>query len=248
MTRPLESVDVAILAGGLGTRIRSVLGKTPKVLAPIAGRPFLAYLLDWLASCGARRFVLCLGYQAEQVHAHLKSHTRPGLTVVPVVEPEPLGTAGALRWARPKLTSDPVLVLNGDTFVDVDLGEFLHGWKRGSSELAMLCVELDWVDRFGRVELDPQGRVLGFAEKSPYPRQAGLINAGIYLFAQSMLDRLARMPGSSLEKDFFPALPAGTIQAKVVHSTFIDIGVPDGLAEAQRVVPAAAAMLRAHSA
>jgi mannose-1-phosphate guanylyltransferase len=191
---------------------------------------------------------LCLGYQAEQVHTHLKSHAPPGLTLVPVVEPEPLGTAGALRWARANLTSDPMLVLNGDTFVDMDLGEFLADWQPGSSELAMLCVQLDRVDRYGRVELDGQGRVLGFAEKSPLPRGAGLINAGIYLFSQAMLDRLARMPGSSLEKDFFPTLPEGTIQAKVVRATFIDIGVPDSLAEAQRVLPAVASMLRARSA
>src|SRR5690606_23607214 len=117
--RCLEDVDVAVLAGGLGTRIRPVLGETPKLLAPIAGRSFVEHLFDRLASHGARRIVLCLGHGADRIRQHVAACPRP-FDVTASVETAPLGTAGALRLARPALRSDPVLVLNGDSWVEAD--------------------------------------------------------------------------------------------------------------------------------
>ena len=110
-----------MLAGGLGTRIRPVLGDTPKLLAPIGGRPYLWYLLEWLRKFGARRIVLGLGHGAGAVLDYLRAQPAADLDIVTVVEPSPLGTAGAIRFARAHLRSDPVLVLNGDTFVNADL-------------------------------------------------------------------------------------------------------------------------------
>ena len=110
----------------MGTRIRPVLGDLPKILAPILGRPYLAYLLDWLERFGARRVVLGLGHRAQAVVEYLEdAHPASQIEVTTVVEPSPLGTAGAIRFARGALRSDPVLVMNGDSFTDADLCAFV---------------------------------------------------------------------------------------------------------------------------
>src|SRR6266545_2638031 len=117
MSTCLADVDVHVLAGGLGTRLRPVLEAVPKLLAPIGERPFLSYLLEWLRTFGARRVSLGLGYKAEAITSWLASADIGDMTVATIVEPCPLGTAGAIRLARPQLTTDPVMVVNGDSFV-----------------------------------------------------------------------------------------------------------------------------------
>src|SRR3954470_5460473 len=149
----LASVDVAVLCGGLGTRLRSVLGETPKVLAPVAGRPFLDHMLLWLASHGARRVVLCLGVRADLVLEHLTKRNVADLEIIPSVEPQPLGTAGALRLALPQLRSDPALVINGDTFIDADLGAFIAAHRQSGATASVLCAQVPSTARYGRLEI-----------------------------------------------------------------------------------------------
>ncbi len=228
----LEGIDGVVLAGGLGTRLRGVLGDVPKVLAPVAGRPFLDHLIDWLAGFGARRLVLCLGHRADRVVAHLATRPPGPVTLVPVIEPEPLGTAGALRLARPHLGSDPVLVLNGDTAFDADLAGFVAGHRAAGAAASLLCVEVEDAARYGRIERDQRGFVTDFFEKDPTQCGPGLISAGVYLFSAALLDQLARLPGPSLERDVFPRLPPGTLRAEAVPGAFIDIGTPESLAAA----------------
>jgi NDP-sugar pyrophosphorylase family protein len=233
----LVGIDVAVLAGGLGTRIRSVLGDVPKVLAPVGGRPFLDHLLDWLKGHGAGRVVLCLGVGAARVTDHLAARPPSCIEVVPVIEPEPLGTAGALRFARPHLHSDPVFVLNGDTFLDADLSGFAERHRISGAGLSLLCAEVPSVARYGSVEIGADGLVRRFVEKDEAADRPGAVSAGMYLMSASMLDRLRAMPGPSLERDFLQALPAGTIRAEAVRGAFIDIGTPPSLAEAAHVIP-----------
>lgn len=233
----LASVDVAVLAGGLGTRLRPVLGETPKILAPVAGRPFLDHLLVWLASYGARRVILCLGFRAELVLKHLAEHPHPGLEIVPCVETEPRGTAGALRLALPQLRSDPVLVMNGDTFVDADLAGFAAAHRAQGATASILCATVPSTARYGRLDLDAAGRIVRFREKDPADTRPGPINAGLYLFSRVWLSGFARGPGTSLERDVFAASPAGSFHAiPAGGATFIDIGTPESFAEAERVV------------
>lgn len=230
----LSNIDVAVLAGGLGTRIRGILGDTPKVLAPIAGRAFLGHLMDYLAQFGTRRVVLCLGHLADRVTAWLaQGDSRHSLDVVCEIEPRPLGTAGAIRFVRDELTSDPVLVMNGDTFLDADLRAFVASHRLSGAEASVLCVEVDDASRYGRVEIGADGRVTRFAEKAP---GRGTVNAGVYLFSAAFLDRLAASDAVSLERDVLERLPAGTLHAAVVHGRFIDIGTPDSLARAPEVI------------
>ncbi|PWC40327.1 nucleotidyltransferase family protein [Azospirillum sp. TSO22-1] len=228
----LSNIDVAVLAGGLGTRIRGVLGDTPKVLAPIAGRAFLGHLLDYLAQFGTQRVVLCLGHLADRVTAWLAQGGH-SLDVVCEIEPRPLGTAGAIRFVRGELTTDPVMVMNGDTFLDADLRAFVASHRLSGAEASVLCVEVDDAARYGRVEIGADGRVIRFAEKAP---GHGTVNAGVYLFSAAFLDRLAASEAVSLERDVLEKLPAGTLHAAVVHGRFIDIGTPDSLARAPAVI------------
>ncbi|MBI1209612.1 MAG: NTP transferase domain-containing protein [Azospirillum sp.] len=233
----LGGIDVVVLAGGLGTRLQGVLDGLPKVLAPIDGRPFLDHLIEWLAGFGAKRIVLSLGYRADKVVALLADRPAPP-ALVPVIEPAPLGTAGAVRFVRPMVTSSTALVLNGDSFVDADLGEFARRHLASGVDFSLLCVEVPNVDRFGSIELDDQGFVARFVEKDPSRRGPGLISAGIYLLSATALDRIVARSGPSLERDILQQLPPRSIRAEVVRGAFIDIGTPESLAEAPMVIPA----------
>jgi NDP-sugar pyrophosphorylase family protein len=233
----LAGIDVAVLAGGLGTRLRGVLDDTPKVLAPVGadGRPFLAHLLDRLTAAGVTRVVLCLGHLADRITGWLAGD-RPAAwpEVVCVVEPRPLGTAGALRFARGALGSDPVLVLNGDTILDADLVAFAAAHAQAGTDASVLCVRVPDAIRYGQVEVGPGGLIRRFTEKRP---GAGTINAGAYLFSRRFLDRLEATGARSLERDALETAPPGTLYAHVTDAGFLDFGTPESLAAAGQLSP-----------
>jgi NDP-sugar pyrophosphorylase family protein len=239
----LAATDVLVIAGGLGTRIGSVLGDTPKLLAPISGRPYLAYLLDWLRRFGAKRVVLGLGHKAQAVVDFLarEPSCHPSyhgdLTIVTLIEPQPLGTAGAVRFARRSLQSDPVLVMNGDSFADADLCAFIDHHRRAQAKATLLCAEVDDAGRYGRIELE-DGRIRGFIEKDPDFHGASAVSAGVYLFSAALLDEIAAGDASSLEREVFAAAPAGSFNAFAGRFAFIDIGTPESLARAGAVIGA----------
>lgn len=228
----LASIDVVVLAGGLGTRMKGVLGDRPKLLAPIGDRPFLDVLLDRLREFGAQRVVLGLGHLADKVIGHLKENPTVGMEIVTVVEHEPLGTAGALRSLRPHIKSDPAMIMNGDTFTGADLCAFVAAHRQSGAAGSILCTEVPDARAFGRVYLAPNGRVMAFMEKDPSEKGPGLINAGVYLFGAPLLDHIDDMPGPMLERDVFPALPAESLMAVKDYNPFIHIGTPEDLARA----------------
>jgi NDP-sugar pyrophosphorylase family protein len=232
MRSAMADIDVLILAGGLGSRLATVLGAIPKVLAPVEGRPFLDYQLDSLASEGLRKVVLSLGHRAELVLEQLAEIKSP-LPVETVVEACPLGTGGAIALARPTLPSDPVVVLNGDTWLEVDLTAMLATHRASPDALATLaCVSVDNAGRYGSVELGSDGAVAAFIEKNG-SSSAGLVNGGVYLLSAQLLDVLVVMPNLSLERDVLPHLPAGTLRAHIVRDAdFLDIGTPESYARA----------------
>lgn len=230
----LQMIDVYILAGGLGTRIRPVLGDVPKLLAPICGRTYLDRLLDWLRWFGARRVVLGLGHAAQAIKDHLSAHPPADLSIVTVVEPQPLGTAGAIRFARDQFRSNPVLVLNGDTFAEADLCKFLAYHRMAGTRGTMLCAKMPDTGRYGRVIVDQGGLIGGFAEKHSGTAEAGIINAGVYLLSASLLNEIADGHAVSLERDVFARLQPGSLAAFTECSSFIDIGTPESLAFADR--------------
>ena len=231
-----------VLAGGLGTRIAPVLGDVPKLLAPVSGRPYLAYLLEWLWRFGARRIVLGLGHRANAVIDYLErtAMSRGDRSVEAVVEPQPLGTAGAIRLARHRLQSDPALIINGDSFVDANLCQFLAHHRRAGADATLLCTEVDDAGRYGRVVLNQAGRIKGFMEKDPDFRGSSPVSAGVYLFSRQFLDTIAGSGGASLERDVFACAPSGSLAAYTGRFEFIDIGTPETLARAGEVIGSAA--------
>jgi NDP-sugar pyrophosphorylase family protein len=234
----LAATDVLVIAGGLGTRIAPVLGNVPKLLAPISGRPYLAYLLDWLQRFGAERIVLALGHQAQAVIDFLNCNEayHRDIAVVTVVEPQPLGTAGAIRFARRALRTDPVLIMNGDSFADADLCQFLQYHTAAQTKATLLCAEVDNAGRYGRVEIDPRGRIRRFVEKDPQFHGSGIVNAGIYLFSAALLDEIAESSASSLERDVFERAPDSSLGVMAGRFRFVDIGTPESLALAEHVI------------
>lgn len=214
-----------VLAGGLGTRLGTVLGGLPKCLAPVAGEPFLAMQLDSLAAAGIGRFVLSLGHGAEAVLAVL-----PGLrarhAIDAVVEHQRLGTGGAMLYAMDRSGLDECLVTNGDTFLDGSIEAMMLPLNRATGELLRVStVEVPDRGRFGGLAV-VQGRVSSFIEKGS--AAPGPINAGLYRVARAAFG--GRVPGTpfSFEEDVMPGLvAAGAVGAAPTGAGFIDIGVPE---------------------
>jgi len=232
----MTDVPVIVLAGGLGTRIRAVLGDIPKVLAPIQGRPFLDHLLAWLQDNQVRKVVLCLGHLADKVHSNLAQQSLSSVEVETVVEEQPLGTAGAVRLAAARLPPGEVLVMNGDTWLDTDLRHVVSRHRQEDAVVSLVCVRVDDATRYGRVEVDARGRVVSFHEKDPGHRGAALVSAGIVVLSAAARDRLMAGSGPSLERDFLQTLAPGTISTQVVDKMFIDIGTPESLEQAPDVI------------
>ena len=233
--RGIADIDIAVLAGGLGTRLRGVLPETPKILAPVLGKAFLEHLLDWLNRQGARRVILCLGYRAGDVLAYLEARSFAPLEIRTVVEPEPLGTGGAIARARSLLISEPVLVMNGDTLLDADLNAFLAGHGASQADVSILCTKVEDTARYGRLEIDAHDRILRFVEKDATTGPAW-VNGGYYLFGRAALDAIFTLSKGSLERDILQRMRPGTIHASRTQGRFLDIGTPETLDLAREVL------------
>ncbi len=223
-------VTAAILAGGLGTRLRTVVADRPKVLAEVNGRPFLSFLLDQLSRAGVRSVVLCTGYRGEQVCRSLGERYRD-LQLSYSHETRALGTAGALRLALPRLASDPVLVMNGDSFCAADLADFWNFHCGRRAEATILLTRGARAQRFGGVNIDNNGAVLEFAEKRT-GGGADWINGGIYLLSRRALLSIPEDQQVSLEYDVFPSLVGRGLYGYQTEGRFLDIGTPDDFASA----------------
>ena len=229
----LAGVTAAVLAGGLGTRLRSVVADRPKVLAPVAGRPFLAHLLEQLSRAGVGEAVLLVGHGADQVRAAFGG-SHAGVRLSYSAEPEPLGTGGAVRLALPLLRGETLLLLNGDSYCDLDLAAFLrfHRGRRPAASLALARVGDP--ARFGRVVTGPGGRVERCEEKDPAPAPGG-INAGVYLIDRDLVTAIPAGRPVSLEREILPGwVGSGRAYGFAGGGRFIDIGVPESYTAADR--------------
>ena len=227
-----QEVTAAILAGGLGTRLRSVVADRPKVLAEVRGRPFLSYLLDRLASVNVTEVVLCTGYLGEQVQASF-GNTYKSLRLVYSQEFSQFGTAGALRLALPFFKSETVLVTNGDSFCDADLSAFVNWHFAQQAEASLLLTQVSDTKRFGRVEVDDKGKVLSFEEKGNSSGK-GSINAGIYLLSRNLLSTIPGDRPVSLEREIFPNWIGRGLYGYSSNGGFLDIGTPESYAIAEK--------------
>lgn len=218
-------VTAIILAGGMGTRLRAVVADRPKVLATVAGRPFLTYLLDQVERAGVRRVVLSTGHMAEQF-ADVIGCKHNGLTIEYAQEESPLGTGGAIKFAGRLVNSDHALVMNGDSYFDADLKSYIDWHIAGDHDVSLLLVKVPDASRYGTVQLMPGSlEVAAFLEKQALS-EPGKINAGIYVIKREML---AFIPDGkcSIERDVFPQwLATHNVRGWVTDGEFIDIGIP----------------------
>jgi D-glycero-alpha-D-manno-heptose 1-phosphate guanylyltransferase len=227
-------MQIVVLCGGLGTRLRSVVADRPKSLAPVAGKPFLEHILAYYRRLGATRFLLATGYLSEQIEALFPDGHFQGAEVVFSREEDPLGTGGALRHAGALLAPD-FFVVNGDTWMECDLAALRAlGLARDFSAVLALR-EIDEVSRYGAVRLDSENRIREFVEKGAH-HGPGTINAGVYWLRRSLVET---MPAGkvSLESHTFPALLDGRLGGlPAAEGRFIDIGIPADFARAQNLL------------
>lgn len=234
-TRSSEMADTAIiLAGGLGTRLSSAIRNYPKVLAPAAGKPFLAYVLSYLKTQGIAHVILAVGYLAEDVRMFAGDGAQWQLKVDYSEEDRPLGTGGALRKASAQLAR-PFFAMNGDTLFLVDFAEI---WQAHRTSHAMATISLrtapedEWSGR-GCVTLRDDGRIQGFDEKPTLissPGYEGLVSGGLYLLDNKALASIPEGQPASIERQVFPRLANhGQLAGVIQNGYFIDIGTPESL-------------------
>ncbi|MFA5844078.1 MAG: D-glycero-beta-D-manno-heptose 1,7-bisphosphate 7-phosphatase [Coriobacteriia bacterium] len=228
--------DALILAGGLGTRLGELTRETPKPMLPAGGVPFLEHVVWNLRRHGIDRVRFSVGYRAEAVRAHFGDGSAFGVEATYTVEDEPLGTGGGFRLAAADMDADEMLVINGDTLFDLNYLDLALAWRDSGADAALALREVDDVARYGRVRLDG-ARVAGFDEKDA-AGGPGLVNGGVYALRRSLA---AELPDgrSSLERDLFPRLASeGRLAGRGYRGWFIDIGLPETLAEADAAMRA----------
>lgn len=224
-----KPVTAIVLAGGLGTRLRRAVGDRPKVLAPAAGRPFLDYVLAYLAGQGIEKVILSLGYLADQVLAFAADGRRWGLEIGYSIEDSPLGTGGALRLAARGLQT-PFFALNGDTLFLVDLETLWRAHRAAQATATIALLPVDEGGERGCVVVDSSGKILSFSEK-PAGGGPALVNGGVYLLEPTALAEIPEGRPVSIEREIFPRLAAaGCLFGQVLPAYFADIGTPRSLA------------------
>ena len=229
----VEFKEAIILAGGLGTRLQGVVKDLPKPMAPVNGRPFLTYILDYLIDYEYERVVLSVCYLHEKIVDYFGKKYKT-LEIDYAVEEEPLGTGGGILLAMSKCTTDNVLVINGDTMFKVDLTAFEQFYQEKNSLLTIVLREVEDVSRYGSVTISKDNLIALFAEKQvTFGR--GYINGGVYLINRRLFEKYPQPKRFSFEKDImtkyytqecFYAMPS--------DGYFIDIGIPEDYARAQR--------------
>lgn len=228
--------EAIVLAGGFGTRLQSVVSDVPKPMAPVAGRPFLTYLLDRLALQGYDHAVLATGYLHEKVEAFF-GHEYHGVAIDYAREFSPLGTGGAIVNALQHCHGKSVTVLNGDTLFDIDHQELADFAAAKGTPLAIVLRQVPDSGRYGAVEVDGNGRITAFREKDPSAGQ-GLINGGIYRIDRHLLDGYSVGQPFSFEKELMQRrFRDERYYAYASGAYFIDIGIPDDYARAQNELP-----------
>ncbi|PBQ31319.1 D-glycero-D-manno-heptose 1-phosphate guanosyltransferase [Sphingobacteriaceae bacterium] len=222
-----------ILAGGFGTRLQSVVSDLPKPMAPINGEPYLNYQLNYLKHYGIKKVIFSLGYLAEKIQNYYKSSFN-GLEIDYVVEQKPLGTGGGIRMAMEHCKDDYALILNGDSFFDINLHDYFRLHVNEVSEFSLALRKVENASRYGTIEIDANDRITSFREKTN-ENKAGLINGGVYILNKQLyLESTPQKINFSIEKDFFEKqLAALQIKGFEFTGYFIDIGIPEDYTKAQ---------------
>lgn len=231
-------MEAVVLAGGRGTRLRPVVADRPKPMAPVAGRPFLEYLLDYWIGQGVDRFILSVGYMKEAIVDHFGRSYRTA-TVDYAVEETPRGTGGGLLLGLGMVDGARAVAVNGDTYFEADLAALERDRARRGSTVTVACATVERNTRYGGVRIGAGERIVSLDDPDGGVRP---INGGVYLLDRGVADRFALFPNRSplsLERDLLPSLiDAG----EPVHATvfadalFVDIGTPESYSSLERLL------------
>ena len=225
-------MEAIVLAGGLGTRLRSVVPDLPKCMAPINGVPFLSYLIDHLIDQGITNFVFALGYKSNEFIDFLQAKL-PNNNYSIVVEEEPLGTGGAIKLAIEKTTSKDIIALNGDSLFKANLNQLMQFHLEKKSSCTLALKPMQQFERYGSVVVDKDAMIASFKEKQLI--EAGLINGGVYAIHVASFLAKPLTNKFSMEKDFLEKYAAeGKFFGNVQEAYFIDIGIPADFNRAQK--------------
>lgn len=223
--------EAIILAGGLGTRLRDAVPDLPKCMAPVAGRPFLFYVINELRMQGVEKFIFSLGYRHEVIEQYLAEQFSR-LNYQYVIEDEPLGTGGGIRLAMQKTSSADVVVTNGDTLFKINLPDLLLLHKKKNADCTLALKPMQNFDRYGVVEIDTNNTITSFREKQFY--KEGLINGGLYILNKEKFLSAHLADKFSFEKDYLePNVVSGKLAGLPQDGYFIDIGIPEDYNRAQ---------------
>lgn len=225
-----------ILAGGLGKRLRPAVSDRPKPMALIDGVPFVRLLIQSLVSKGVRSLVLLTGYKAEMIEEHFRVHPISGIEILFSREESPLGTGGAVRNAA-DFATDPTLLVNGDTFFDARVNELYQCHLKNTGLVTLTLKRMPDASRYGSVEIDATGKILGFWEKHASQGSPGLINGGVSLLSRELILGLPAGEAFSMEREVFPRLAEeGLMFGHVQDGPLIDIGTPETYSQFQSFV------------
>lgn len=222
--------EAIVLAGGFGTRLQSIVSEVPKPMAPVAGKPFLKFVLDYLKEHHITHVVLAVGHKKEFIIEYFGGLYKD-MKVSYSKENDPLGTGGAIKQALEKLKGDQFFVLNGDTFFNVNLEELYIQHTAHQAAISIALRKMTNFNRYGTVEINEEGKVIAFNEKK-YVRE-GLINGGTYILHKDLF--LKRLPKKfSFEKEILEReFKKGKIYGTTFQEYFIDIGIPDDYEKAK---------------
>ena len=233
----LSNTDIVILAGGLGKRLASVTGGGQKVLAAINGKPFLSILIDYIASQGGKRFILCTGHGADAVEEYFKK-AHQDVEIILSREEEPLGTGGAIKQAASLVKTNEFIAMNGDCFCVIDYNQMIAFHQKHQANATIAVTQVPDAREYGTIDVDASKNITAFKEKSASAsasayRQQFLINTGTYCLTRHAFDLKETPAKFSIEYDFFPYLVGKKFYGFEVGNKFIDIGTPERYAWAQ---------------
>lgn len=226
-----------ILAGGMGTRLRSIVSDRPKVMAQIEGRPFIEWLILSLRQSGIRHILLSIGYLGQSIVDYFQDGTDWGITIEYSMEHTPMGTGGALRQCLPLLCQGPVLVLNGDSYCGVNYEEYIDWYGKRKRSGSLVLAKVSQPERYGLVEINDEGEICRFQEKG-FTTGSRWINAGVYIFSHRILEEIPREYPVSLERDILPKWVDRGLWGFPSSGEFVDLGTPEGFQETQTLFSA----------
>ena len=229
----MKKIDAVILCGGIGRRLGAITKDIPKPMVMIGNRPFLDILIEHISSFGLRRFVLCVGYKKEAIEDHFRAH-KSDVTIVFSEEHEGklLGTGGAIKNAESSIKSNRFLVMNGDSFLSIDLGRFLEFHDKKRAAVSIVLTKAAKRDDTGSVRVSGRGEIIAFSEKDGIGDEV-YMNAGVYAFDSSVFSHIPPDTLFSIEYDLFPSMVGKGIYGYVVDSEVVDIGTPERLEKAK---------------